>query len=107
MILRSVGVLSCGKIAAAVYTVMGLIVGVMFAFIGVIGALADQQGNNPDQAAFAVGFSVAGIIFFPILYGVIGFIGGVIVAAVYNVVAGAFGGIEMEFDYPPGTVGMQ
>jgi hypothetical protein len=39
---------------------------------------------------------VGAIVFFPILYGVMGFIATLIMAALYNVIAGAVGGVEMD-----------
>jgi hypothetical protein len=38
------------------------------------------------------------IILMPIMYGIMGFIGGIISAALYNLLAGIIGGIEMNFD---------
>jgi len=38
------------------------------------------------------------LIFLPIMYGVIGFIAGAIGAALYNLVAGVVGGIEIEVE---------
>lgn len=38
------------------------------------------------------------VIFLPIMYGVIGFVAGAIGAAVYNLVAGFVGGIEIEVE---------
>ena len=46
--------------------------------------------------AFGALFGVGAIIFFPVLYGVLGFIGSLIVAAIYNVLASAVGGVEVE-----------
>jgi hypothetical protein len=39
---------------------------------------------------------VGAIVFFPILYACIGFIGALIAAWLYNLVAGMVGGIELE-----------
>jgi hypothetical protein len=43
-------------------------------------------------------FSGAAIVVLPVLYGALGFIGGVISAALYNVIASVAGGIELELD---------
>lgn len=43
-------------------------------------------------------FGVGAIIFLPIMYGIMGFIGGAIMAFVYNVVAGIAGGVELELE---------
>jgi hypothetical protein len=40
----------------------------------------------------------------PIIYGVFGFISGLIVGALYNLIAGWTGGIEVELSSPPAQV---
>jgi hypothetical protein len=37
-------------------------------------------------------------IFIPIIYGVMGFVFGIIMAAIYNLIAGWIGGIEVEVE---------
>jgi hypothetical protein len=39
---------------------------------------------------------VGSIILFPLFYGILGFIGGLIMAGLYNLLAGFVGGIEVE-----------
>jgi len=41
-------------------------------------------------------FGGAAFVIFPILYGVIGFLGGAFVGLVYNVAAKSMGGLELE-----------
>ncbi|WP_167879260.1 DUF3566 domain-containing protein [Methanococcoides vulcani] len=43
-------------------------------------------------------FGIGSIIIFPILYGIIGLILGIIMAAIYNFVAGITGGLEIEVE---------
>lgn len=100
MELKSVGIWSCGKIIGAMYFLMGLLLGGFMAMVSVLGiAIDQQQGNaagNPMAAFAATG--VAAVVLIPILYGVIGLIGGIIAAAIYNLLAGLFGGIEMNLE---------
>ena len=96
MILKSVGVLSVGKVFAILQGVFGLIAGIFFALFGMIGAVAGA-GDGPEGFA-AILFGGAALIILPIVYAVIGFIGGMIAALIYNVVAGLVGGIEMVLE---------
>jgi hypothetical protein len=99
--IRRFGVFSVGKVMGMVYALIGLIAGAIFALISLFGAavgasLAEDAGGALPGAIFGVG----AIIFLPILYGLIGFIGGLIVAAIYNLVAGITGGVEVELSGP-------
>lgn len=91
MIVRRVSVLSVGKVLACLYALLGLIVGGLFSFLSLAGAAA-----GGGQGAAAIVFGVGAAIIMPILYGLAGFIGGVITAALYNLAASLVGGIEIE-----------
>ena len=96
MILKRVGVLSVGKIMGCVYAVLGLIGGGFFALFSMIGLTF----GGPDAKLPGLLFGVGAIVFLPVLYGVLGFILGLIVAALYNVFAKLVGGIELELEQP-------
>jgi hypothetical protein len=99
MVLKRIGALSCGKVMGTLYAAMGLILGGIFALISLAGVALPQAPNadaNPATVFFGVG--VAAVIIFPIMYGIIGFIGGIIVAAIYNVVASVVGGLEFDLE---------
>lgn len=93
-VVKRVGVLSCGKIMGCIYAVLGLIGGGFVSMFSLVGGLA----GGSDVGAAAMLFGVGSIIFFPILYGVIGFIGGIISSALYNLLASSIGGIEIELE---------
>jgi hypothetical protein len=95
--IRSVGVLSVAKIMGAMYALIGLIVMPIFLLVGVMGSMAGGS-DNPFGAigAFAVG------ILAPVLYGGMGFVGGAIMAFLYNLMAKWLGGIEVQVQPPPG-----
>jgi hypothetical protein len=94
MILKRVGVLSVGKMMGCLYAVLGLIEGAIFSLVSVLGAtFGSHEGLFPGAL-----FGVLAIIFLPLIAGVIGFIGGIIVGALYNVASGMIGGIELEFE---------
>lgn len=98
MIIKRVGVLSVTKIMGAPYALPGLIIGVFFGSFMMLGTGAAMLGNQSHAAAglAGMGMGLAMIILCPIFYGVMGLIGGLITGALYNLVAGFMGGIELE-----------
>lgn len=94
MVLRSVGVLSAGKVMGALYALMGLVGSVFMGMFSIMAAMipAQQQGNSPSQAAAFV-FGIAMVFFIPLIYGIIG-------ATFYNIIAGFIGGIELDLEAP-------
>ncbi|MBI5433493.1 MAG: hypothetical protein HZA52_11750 [Planctomycetes bacterium] len=98
MILKRVGALSLAKIMGVTYTAFGLLAGLFVAAVSMLGAtLGSGQNALPGAGA-----GVFAVVFFPVLYGVIGFVGGFVVASVYNVAASAIGGVELEFTQESG-----
>ncbi|MDA0769344.1 MAG: hypothetical protein O2821_03880 [Chloroflexi bacterium] len=89
--LRRIGVLSAGIFLAVMYAILGLVVGLVISLLAFAGASAFGQG------AGGILFGVGAVIALPLFYGIAGFIGGIIMAAIYNIVAKLTGGIEMEF----------
>ena len=85
--------MSLGRIFGILYAAIGLIYGVLF---GMFGAFIAAVGGAEAAGFGAFGF--VGVIVFPIVFGLSGLIGGVIMALLYNVVAGRFGGIQVETD---------
>lgn len=104
MIVNRVGILPLGKIMGAVYACLGLIPACFF-FLFFTVAAAAGQGNANFHVAGGVLAGTMALIFMPILYGIVGFIGGVLTATVYNIFASLIGGIELElapqFGQPP------
>jgi len=81
--LTRVAPLRAGIVLGILYGLAGLIVAPFF----LLAAFAGKQGGV-GGVAFAV--------MFPIIYAVGGFIGGIIAAALYNLVAKWTGGLEFE-----------
>jgi hypothetical protein len=96
MIVTRIRPLSLAKVTTAVYAAIGLFIGVIFAGISLVGAaigLASQAGPEPWFGAL---FGVGAIVAAPIFYGLLGFLGGLFTAFVYNLAARALGGVEFE-----------
>ena len=96
--LKRVGVLSSGVAGGAFGVLIGFIVGGFIGLISMAEELPSAGGPNGSQGAgFALGMGIGAVILVPIFYGIGTFIMGIIYAAIYNVIAGLTGGIEMEF----------
>ena len=97
MVLRRIGILSCGKILGIVYAVIGLIVGGIISLVALFGGFANAVSSEAAAPALVGLLLGAGaVVFAPIVYGVMGFIGGIIGAAAYNLGAKVAGGLELE-----------
>lgn len=96
MVLARIGVLSAAKMLGVMYALFGLIFGAFFSLLSVLGAAVNNGGHGGSGIPFPF-VGIGAIIILPIMYGLMGFIGGAIAAAIYNVVAGFAGGIEMDF----------
>ena len=98
MILRRVGPLSVAKMSAALYAILGFVFGAFLSLISVVGGLVD---SGQEGAPFARLFGIGAIIWLPLFYATIGFLGSLIMAALYNAIAGWVGGIRLELDAVP------
>lgn len=93
MVIKRIGPISCAKIAGTLYAVMGLVLGGVFS----LSVLAGVFGATQEAATFPMMFfGVPAIVVFPVLYGCFGFVGALIGAWLYNVLAGWVGGIELD-----------
>jgi hypothetical protein len=88
--IRRIGVLQLGIVLAALYGCISLIV-VPFLLIGAV-ASSGQGG---------VGLPIVFILAIPLLYALAGFLGGLLIAAIYNLIAGWTGGFEITLDDVP------
>jgi len=98
--LRSIGPLSCAKVAAIIYGVIGLIIGAFVSLLSLLGVFGGfgATGAEPSAPIFGLLFGVGAIILLPLVYACMGAIGGVIMAGAYNLVARVVGGIELEIE---------
>ncbi len=85
--IRRFGIGQTAKVVGVIYAVMGLVFVPVF-FLAAMFA--------PKETGLGTGFALA----LPILYGVAGFIFTAIGCAIYNLVAGWVGGVEVELEGP-------
>jgi hypothetical protein len=94
MIVKRIGVWSAARIYAAITTAFGLLAGIMFALIALAGAGLSQDA----EAWLGPVFGVGAIVFFPMLYGIMGLVMGALGAAIYNLFAGVVGGLSIDVE---------
>ena len=99
MVVRRIGVWSAARLYGGLSAVMGLIFGAIVAIVALAGGMAgaaDAGGPGLPSGLLGAMFGVGAIVVLPIFYGVLGIIMGALTAALYNVFAGLFGGIELD-----------
>ncbi len=99
MVIRRIGVWSVARLYGGICASMGLLFGAIFALIAALGGMAGamrESGSGFGTAGLGAMFGVGAIIILPLFYGVLGVVMGAISAALYNLFAGMFGGIELE-----------
>ena len=90
VILKRVGVLSLAKIETIIAAIFGLLLGI---FYGIFSSFLNSSASTTNNS-FVFGWW--GVIIFPVLYGLIGFIAGAIGALLYNLISKWVGGVELD-----------
>ena len=93
MIVKSVGALSLGKVLGVMYLGIGVIIGAVFSAITAMGF---AFGAQEEAGLVGLLFGLGAILIFPIFYGACGLVGGIVGAAIYNVVSSIIGGVEID-----------
>jgi Transmembrane domain of unknown function (DUF3566) len=98
--IKRIAPLQAGKMLSVLYACLGLIFLPVFMLAGLAGAFAQHAQQSQASAAASATMIMGCIvgILMPIIYGVMGFLLGVIGAAVYNLIARWIGGIEVEVE---------
>src|SRR4051812_3286370 len=98
--IKRIAPLQAGKMLGVLYGCLGLIFLPFFALAALVGAFAQHAGHSSDGAPAAIlgGLMLGFGLFMPVIYGAMGFIVGVIGAAIYNLISGWIGGIEVEIE---------
>jgi hypothetical protein len=86
---------SAFKLGLVLYGILGLVLGVLVELI-VFARMSLPGANQPPRNIFL--FGPAAIIFFPILYGLVGGVFGAIGALLYNLASKWVGGLEIDIN---------
>ena len=101
MTIRRFGVMSVAKMYGLLMFIFGLIFGVLYGLFFIIFGAAMSALGGREATAGGASTIVIGIVMMvgiPIMYGLLGFIMGIIAALVYNGAAGLVGGIKFELE---------
>lgn len=102
MVLRRIEVLSLSKVLALIYGSLGLLAGALFSLVSLVAAGAGWGfGHDMGQTWLSVLFGAGAIVILPVVYGIFGAIIGLLVAALYNLIARTVGGIEIVLEETP------
>ena len=104
--IKQIGILSFAKFLAVLYAGFGLIVGLFVSLFSIFGSmLAAFLASTPPLRNLAgasrgsmisLVFGIGAIIAFPIFYGILGFIGGLIFGLIGNLALRISGGLELK-----------
>jgi hypothetical protein len=97
MVVKKIDVLSAGKISGLLYAGVGLIMGGFVSLFSLMGA-AIGAANQDSSALIGALFGVGAFFILPIFYGVLGLIGGLVGAGLYNLIASVTGGLRVEVE---------
>ncbi len=106
---KKIDLMSAGKVSAGIHAILGFIAGLVVAsliggllvWLPVVVPSSLQTAGASQQLIANVGFisgaaGLSAIVIFPIAGAILGFLWGVILAFLYNIVAERIGGIEVE-----------
>jgi Na+-transporting NADH:ubiquinone oxidoreductase subunit NqrD len=94
--LRSVNPVQLGLVLGLIYAVLAIIVALLYVLFGA----AFFSAMHADYAGMLPMMGIGLIVVAPFAYFVVGFLVGLIGAALFNLVAGWIGGIEVTFQGP-------
>ncbi len=92
----SIGVLSLGKVMGGAGLFLGLIFGVIYGVVFFLVGAAGMAQDGGEQAAIPLFMGIGFCLGAPILYGVFGFVFGLLYAVILNFVFRYTGGLELE-----------
>ncbi len=98
MILRNVGILSCGKMGGAIGVGLGLMIGGFISVMTIVGTVLGRFAFT--AGTYDVLFTWAAFLSLPVVYGATGVATGIVSAFSYNLASSRLGGVELDI-IPP------
>jgi Transmembrane domain of unknown function (DUF3566) len=96
--LKRIEPLQLGKMFGLLQGGMSLIFAPVFLIFGLVGALVPHSKEFSPQMAAGPILMIIMAIAIPVIYAIIGFIVGIIMAFLYNLIAKVVGGVQVEVE---------
>lgn len=97
MIIKSIEPWSAAKIVGGIYAIIGFVMGLLASMSAFMFAVFGRFGMHGMWAnSMMPGVPYFAFILWPIFYGIAGFVGTLVFAYLYNLLAGYIGGIELK-----------
>lgn len=97
MKITAVNPISLGTFIGTFYALIGVVVGVIIAFSSAFAAWFGPESISFIKGlGFGAAVGILGIIIFPIIYFIFGWIQGAIFGFIFNIVTSYMGGLEIE-----------
>jgi len=98
--LKRIAPLQAGKLLAAFYGLFSLLIVPFMLFFMAVGSLAakSQGAGAAPPLPIMFGMGIGFILLIPVMYAAMGFVFGVLAAALYNLLTRWLGGLELDFE---------
>lgn len=97
--IRSIGLWSACKLFGVLYGLLGLVLGGIITGLSMLGFLGGVAAGMKDLPGFLpLVIGAASIVIFPLVYGLVGALAGVIGSMIYNFAASLSGGLEVRLE---------
>lgn len=101
--LKKIAVFSFAKFQAVLFALVGMVCGILYFFGGLIMDALVTMGMLSSESMTTSGLSLGTLLAFgaligiPIMFGIAGFLTGILEAVLYNLIAKWFGGLKIDF----------
>jgi hypothetical protein len=96
VLVQKVGVSSLGKLFGTVNAIIGVVIGTISAIVSTVSVIANNNYGVLTDIFVSIGIVLLGVVVYPLVLFVVGWLYGAIVALVVNLVVGVSGGLEIE-----------
>lgn len=98
MKLKHIGVWSLTRMTIILYAICGFVVGGIMSIFSLLGAAIGRASGSQGAEGMAMLFGVGAVFFMPVMYAVFGGVGVAFSTWLYNLLAGAVGGVELDLE---------